>query len=42
MDDTGFFSVQVISAALQVWNLRLVPYTAADEPISAVARVDPT
>jgi len=41
MDDTGFFSVQVITAALRVWNLRLVPYTA-DEPDAALARADPT
>lgn len=35
MDDSGFFSVQVISSALQVWGLELVPYTSADK------RIDP-
>lgn len=41
MDDTGFFSVQVITAALRVWNLHLIPYTA-NEPQAAMARADPT
>jgi len=41
MDDTGFFSVQVISKALSDWNLRLVPFTA-DDQVAACARVDPT
>nr|CAD7441635.1 unnamed protein product [Timema bartmani] len=26
-DDSGYFSVQVISSALEVWNLELVPYS---------------
>lgn len=33
MDDSGYFSVQVISSALQVWGLELVPYTSTDERI---------
>ncbi|XP_030765656.1 ataxin-3-like [Sitophilus oryzae] len=31
MDDSGYFSVQVISCALQVWGLELVPYCSTDE-----------
>ena len=27
MDDSGFFSVQVISKALEVWGLELISYT---------------
>ncbi|CAG9761645.1 unnamed protein product [Ceutorhynchus assimilis] len=30
MDDSGYFSVQVISSALQVWGLELVPYCSND------------
>uniref|UniRef100_A0A8D8RYT1 ubiquitinyl hydrolase 1 n=1 Tax=Cacopsylla melanoneura TaxID=428564 RepID=A0A8D8RYT1_9HEMI len=30
MDDSGFFSVQVISSALEVWSLELVPYFSSD------------
>lgn len=30
MDDSGYFSVQVISSALEVWGLELVPYTSAE------------
>ncbi|KAL3276217.1 hypothetical protein HHI36_020933 [Cryptolaemus montrouzieri] len=30
MDDSGYFSVQVISSALQVWGLELVPYSSTD------------
>ncbi|KAL1516674.1 hypothetical protein ABEB36_000555 [Hypothenemus hampei] len=30
MDDSGYFSVQVISSALQVWGLELVPYCSTD------------
>lgn len=33
MDDSGFFSIQVISKALQVWGLELVPYTSADDRV---------
>ncbi|CAH1966730.1 unnamed protein product [Acanthoscelides obtectus] len=33
MDDSGYFSVQVISSALQVWGLELVPYGSEDERI---------
>lgn len=33
MDDSGYFSVQVISSALQVWGLELVPYTSTDERV---------
>lgn len=31
MDDSGYFSVQVISSALKVWGLELVPYTSTEE-----------
>ncbi|CAH1099066.1 unnamed protein product [Psylliodes chrysocephalus] len=31
MDDSGYFSVQVISSALQVWGLELVPYSSTDK-----------
>lgn len=31
MDDSGYFSVQVISSALEVWGLELVPYTSAEQ-----------
>ncbi|XP_018569829.1 ataxin-3-like [Anoplophora glabripennis] len=34
MDDSGYFSVQVISSALQVWGLELVPYSSTDERIN--------
>lgn len=33
MDDSGYFSIQVISKALQVWGLEIVPYTSADERV---------
>lgn len=31
MDDSGYFSVQVISSALKVWGLELVPYTSTEQ-----------
>ncbi|XP_017773431.1 PREDICTED: ataxin-3-like [Nicrophorus vespilloides] len=36
MDDSGFFSVQVISSALEVWGLELVPFSSADERVTSV------
>lgn len=36
MDDSGYFSVQVISSALQVWGLELVPYSSTDERVKNV------
>ena len=30
MDDSGFFSVQVISRALSVWGLELVPLNSSN------------
>lgn len=33
MDDSGYFSVQVISSALDVWGLELVPLTSTDARI---------
>lgn len=33
MDDSGYFSVQVISSALQVWGLELVPFSSTDERV---------
>lgn len=41
MDDTGFFSVQVISRALELWNLELVPLNSTDE-FAQTIREDPT
>ncbi|KAI8846475.1 Josephin-domain-containing protein, partial [Chytridium lagenaria] len=38
MDDSGFFSVQVMEKALEVWNLRLSPITSQE---NAAAREDP-
>ncbi|XP_023333294.1 ataxin-3 [Eurytemora carolleeae] len=40
MDDSGFFSVQVISKALEVWGLELVSFTSAD-PLAERARQSP-
>ncbi|KAF4532100.1 hypothetical protein B566_EDAN006194 [Ephemera danica] len=31
MDDSGYFSVQVISRALQVWALDIIPYTSTSD-----------
>lgn len=36
MDDSGYFSVQVISSALEVWGLELVPYSSTDERVRHV------
>lgn len=33
MDDSGYFSIQVISKALQVWGLEIVPYSSADDRV---------
>lgn len=41
MDDTGFFSVQVISKALALWNLELVPLNSSDG-IAKDVRENPT
>ncbi|KAK7867534.1 hypothetical protein R5R35_009430 [Gryllus longicercus] len=30
-DDSGYFSVQVISSALEVWGLELIPYNSTEE-----------
>ncbi|XP_059079250.1 ataxin-3-like [Tigriopus californicus] len=40
MDDTGFFSVQVIARAIAVWGLELVSFNSS-EAIAANARRDP-
>lgn len=40
MDDSGFFSVQVISQALSIWGLEMIPYTSAS-PLAAEARANP-
>jgi ataxin-3 len=40
MDDTGFFSVQVIAKAISVWGLELVNYNSSDET-AVRARDDP-
>lgn len=31
MDDSGYFSVQVINSALKVWNLELTPYNSTEQ-----------
>lgn len=36
MDDSGYFSVQVISSALEVWGLEIVPYSSTDERVRHV------
>ena len=41
VDDSGYFSVQVLSAALSVWNLELVPFGSSDSR-AAAARASPT
>ncbi|XP_011315094.1 ataxin-3 [Fopius arisanus] len=41
VDDSGYFSVQVISSALKVWGLELIPYNSR-EPIAIIAQNDPT
>ncbi|XP_076623350.1 ataxin-3 isoform X1 [Colletes latitarsis] len=41
MDDSGYFSVQVISSALKVWGLELVPYNSS-ESASLLAQKDPS
>uniref|UniRef100_A0A6M2DMQ2 ubiquitinyl hydrolase 1 n=1 Tax=Xenopsylla cheopis TaxID=163159 RepID=A0A6M2DMQ2_XENCH len=40
LDDTGYFSVQVISKALSLWGLELVNYCSS-EPEAMDARTDP-
>ncbi|XP_014257629.1 ataxin-3-like isoform X1 [Cimex lectularius] len=39
-DDSGYFSVQVISAALAVWELELIPYKST-APVAALAQDSP-
>ncbi|CAG2100106.1 unnamed protein product [Medioppia subpectinata] len=41
MDDSGFFSVQVIASALKVWSLDLIAFNGSNE-ISLAAQTDPT
>lgn len=41
VDDSGYFSVQVIAEALSVWGLDLVPFSSSDARASA-ARLNPT
>ncbi|KAI4489546.1 hypothetical protein M0802_010983 [Mischocyttarus mexicanus] len=41
MDDSGYFSVQVISSALEVWGLELVPYNST-KPAALMAQNDPS
>lgn len=38
MDDSGYFSVQVISSALEVWGLELVPYSSTDDRVKSAPR----
>lgn len=41
MDDSGYFSVQVISSALEVWGLELIPYNST-ESTALMAQTDPS
>jgi ataxin-3 len=41
MDDSGYFSVQVISSALKVLSLELIPYTST-EPTALMAQNNPS
>ncbi|CAN7999676.1 unnamed protein product, partial [Ixodes hexagonus] len=41
LDDSGYFSVQVIASALKVWGLDIVPYSSSDA-IAQAAQADPT
>ncbi|GAB1863804.1 ubiquitinyl hydrolase 1 [Camponotus japonicus] len=41
MDDSGYFSVQVISSALKVWGLELIPYNST-ESTALLAQNDPS
>ncbi|XP_046390277.1 ataxin-3-like isoform X1 [Ischnura elegans] len=41
MDDSGYFSVQVISSALEVWGLELVPYSSSEQ-VALMAQKCPT
>ncbi|XP_057334501.1 ataxin-3-like [Microplitis mediator] len=41
MDDSGYFSVQVISSALKVWGLELIPYNST-EPTALIAQDNPS
>ncbi|XP_014667729.1 PREDICTED: ataxin-3-like isoform X2 [Priapulus caudatus] len=40
MDDSGYFSIQVLSAALKVWGVDLVPYSSRN-PIALAAKANP-
>lgn len=41
MDDSGFFSIQVMAEALKVWSLDMIPYNSRNS-VSDAARSDPT
>ncbi|XP_071439782.1 ataxin-3-like [Hetaerina americana] len=41
MDDSGYFSVQVISSALEFWGLELVPYSSSEQ-VALMAQKCPT
>lgn len=41
MDDSGYFSVQVIASALKVWSLEITPYNS-QHPVAQTAQADPT
>ncbi|XP_064623743.1 ataxin-3-like isoform X2 [Lineus longissimus] len=40
MDDSGFFSIQVIEGALSVWGLEAIPYSSSN-PVASDARTVP-
>lgn len=40
MDDSGFFSVQVLASALKVWDLELIPFSSQN-PVAQAAQTNP-
>jgi ataxin-3 len=42
MDDSGFFSIQVMSSALKVWQLEMISFNRKECPVAKAAREDPT
>lgn len=41
MDDSGYFSIQVLEKALKIWNLEMIPYNSKSE-IAIAFQNDPT
>jgi ataxin-3 len=42
LDDTGFFSIQVLQKALESWNIELIPFTSQSSEYAINARLNPT